>query len=145
MGPDLLQEGEPDWEQVLARARRLVPPEAPIIDALLHQGVAAGIGNVYKSELLFMHRLHPLTRMETVEDELLLQLFQSARSLLLRNLGGGPRITREARDGAGDLWVYSRAGRPCLRCGAQIRQATLGRTRRITRWCPTCQDPERQA
>jgi len=139
LGPDLVAAAEPDWATLVARARHLVAPDAPLADALLHQGVAAGIGNVYKSEVLFLRGLHPLRRLDSVGDGDVLALYRTARELLRRNLGGGRRTTRDASDGAGRLWVYGRAGRPCLRCTAPLESAQLGRGRRVTTWCPRCQ------
>lgn len=139
LGPDLAADAAPDLDLVVRRARELVECDAPLVDALLHQGVACGIGNVYKNELLFLHGLHPRRRLDSVADETLRALFETARRLLRANLGGGPRTTRTQADGAGAQWVYGRGGRDCLRCGTRLESAVLGRGRRRTVWCPRCQ------
>lgn len=138
LGPDLVVE-LPPADEVLKRAAVFLEPGDPVADLLLDQRVASGVGNVYKSEVLFVERLHPLTRADRLGEERVAPLLATAHRLLRANLHGGPRVTRERRDGAGDLWVYRRHGRPCLRCGTRIESARLGRGRRSTYWCPRCQ------
>lgn len=138
LGPDLIADAI-DFDTVVARTRELLDAQSPIIDVLLDQRPAAGIGNVYKSEVLFLERTHPLRCLDALEDTQLLRLYARARSLLRANLGGGPRVTRWAGDAAGRLWVYGRQDRPCLICHRPIRYALLGADQRATYWCPGCQ------
>lgn len=139
LGPDLLHAGA-DLEAVVRRAREFLPGDAPLADVLLDQRVAAGIGNVYKSEVLFILGRRPATAQGLVDDAWLAGAFDLAGRLLRRNLGGGPRVTRFERDGAGRLWVYGRGGRPCLRCDGRVAAARLGAGNRATFWCPGCQE-----
>jgi endonuclease-8 len=138
VGPDLLAETL-DLDEVVARARAVLAPDAPLVDALLEQRVAGGIGNVYKSEVLYLAGVPPEAPLGRVSDGKLRELFAWARDLLSRNLGASPRRTRFTEDGRGRLWVYGRANLPCLRCGSRIRAARLGRGLRSTYWCPRCQ------
>jgi endonuclease-8 len=138
LGPDLLDSGT-DPASAVPRARDMLPGSAPLVDVLLDQRVAAGIGNVYKSEVLFLERRHPLTPQAALPDRALAGLFRLAARLLRGNLHGGRRVTREDVDGAGRLWVYGRSGQPCLRCGALLQSARLGRDHRGSCWCPRCQ------
>ncbi len=138
LGPDLLGDRAPDGGEIVRRARALLEPDVPLVDVLLHQGVAAGIGNVYKCELLFLHGIHPLRRLDHVADAQLATVYREARELLQENLGPHLRTTRNAGDG-GRYWVYGRGGEACHRCGARIEAATLGARRRVTYWCPSCQ------
>ena len=139
LGPDLLGP-DPDYSAIMSRARQIPDPEATVADVLLDQRVASGIGNVYKSEVLFINRRLPQTRIDTIDDDELKRHFQLAAELLGRNLGGGKRITRFESDAAGRLWVYRRAGQPCLRCeNGRIASAVTGRHHRSTFWCPGCQ------
>jgi endonuclease-8 len=138
LGPDVTAPS-PDLPLAVARARRFLEPEALIADVLLDQRVACGIGNVYKSELLFLERIHPERTLRAIDDETLERLYRLAHDLLRRNLGGGPRTTRFVEDGTGRAWVYGRRGRPCFRCGDPIRSRRLGRTQRVTYWCSRCQ------
>src|SRR5262249_44833482 len=67
LGPDLLGDA-PDLDVVVARARKPEHAARPIGELLLDQSVAAGLGNVYKCELLFLHGIHPWTRVDAVDD-----------------------------------------------------------------------------
>ncbi|MCB1875600.1 MAG: Fpg/Nei family DNA glycosylase [Chromatiales bacterium] len=138
LGPDLLGD-EFLPEHAVVRVRQLLEPATPILDALLDQRPACGIGNVYKSELLFLERLAPTTPVAVVNDERLAELYLHARQLLAKNLGIGQRRTRFSNDALGPLWVYGRRGFPCLRCGTKINGRKLGKDLRSTYWCPRCQ------
>lgn len=143
LGPDLT--GPSDAEAIVARARARLPPATPLLDVLLDQQVACGIGNVYKCELLFLERQPPLRRLEAVTDAALAALYRRAAELLRRNLGSGPRTTRFVADDGPRLWVYGRRDAPCLLCGAAIRYGKLGRDVRGTYWCPQCQAQDQTA
>jgi endonuclease-8 len=144
LGPDLLAE-QPDLEAVVARARRPELAARPLGELLLDQSVAAGLGNIYKCELLFLHGLDPWARVDAVSDDALRALYADARRWLRANVGR-PRTTtadvsrgdRPAR-GRGRLWVYGRWHRPCYRCGTPIAQRRQGPSRRPTWFCPRCQ------
>jgi endonuclease-8 len=139
VGPDL-SGPEVDLSQVVRRAREIPSDDWLVADLLLDQRVAAGIGNVYKSEVLFIVGVLPQRRPATLSEAVLQRCYVTAADLLRRNLGGGPRTTRFENGGAGRLWVYGRAGLPCLRCGKQqVRAARLGKDQRPTFWCPACQ------
>jgi endonuclease-8 len=138
LGPDLLG-ADVDLTVLPARAREILPGGAPLVDVLLDQRIASGIGNVYKSELLFLQGIAPMTALEDVSDEGLMAAYALARDLLSRNLGYGPRTTRFEADDRGTLWVYGRRDAPCLMCGSVIRYARLGRDQRGTYWCQVCQ------
>jgi endonuclease-8 len=138
LGPDLVDPAV-DLTTVVRRAREFLPGDAPLADVLLDQRVAAGIGNVYKSEVLFIEGQLPQTPQSAIGDQTLRDAFALASRLLRRNLGGGPRVTRFEPDAAGRLWVYGRRGRPCLRCEGTVEGARFGAGNRATFWCPGCQ------
>ncbi len=139
LGPDLATPGV-DVATAVKRAREFIDGDALIGDVLLDQRAACGIGNVYKSEILFINRRLPHTPLERIGDEELTDHYRLAADLLSRNLGGGKRVTRFERDRAGRLWVYRRRGLPCLRCEAGVvASARIGRHHRGTYWCPACQ------
>lgn len=138
LGPDLIRE-TPSAESLHRRARERLAPQTLVVDLLLDQRVASGIGNVYKSELLFLEGCAPTRRLDGLSPDLFARLYRTAGRLLKANLGHGPRTTREIPDGRGRLWVYGRAGLACLRCGGPVRHARLGANPRITYWCPLCQ------
>lgn len=132
LGPDLCQP-EVDLGEVLARLDQ-VAPGTELGNVLLDQRVASGIGNVYKSEVLFLLRLDPFTRIEELDVATRRSLYASASDLLRQNLHGGRRMTVRA-----GLSVYGKRGRPCPRCGGRIRSRRQGEHARTTFWCPRCQ------
>ncbi len=138
LGPDLIAD-DVDVTAVVRRAREFLEPDALLVDVLLDQRVAAGIGNVYKSEVLFIERLRPDRSLSDVSDETLARCFATAADRLRRNSRGGKRVTRLENDGAGRLWVYGRRGQPCLECDTPIASRRLGKHHRGTYWCPRCQ------
>ena len=146
LGPDLLGASF-DAEAAIARIRER--GEEPIESVLLSQRVVAGIGNIFKSETLFVCRIHPQALAASLSDERLRELLGTARRLLLANVraDSGPAIvtyrglrrTKGPMDPRDGLWVYGRVGRPCRRCGAPIARAKTGPHTRTTYWCPRCQ------
>jgi len=126
LGPDLLSRdlGEEDIDAAVARLRTL-EPTTEIAVALLDQRVAAGVGNLFRSEVLYACRVHPLTPVSEVDDVSAHRLFAAASRLL----------RAPNRPGA----VYRRERQPCLRCGTPIVRQRLGGQARSTYWCPTCQ------
>lgn len=145
LGPDLCASEEDPSGVAVARARQLHAEDRPIIDVLLDQRVAVAIGNVYKSEVLFIERRHPLTPFGGIDDAGLARLYSVAWELLRRNLEGGPRRTRFVDErSTGEvprterLWVYGREGLPCFRCLTPVVRQRLGERRRSTYWCRTC-------
>jgi len=139
LGPDLLSDSF-DGHAALQRLRS--HPDTEIAEALLDQTNLAGIGNVFKSEILFIDRVNPWTHVSALTDSDLQRLVSTAQTLLRQNVAPGQphRITtRVDAAGRGSLWVYSRPNQPCLRCGTPIRSQRQGRLSRLTYWCPTCQ------
>lgn len=152
LGPDPLAGGI-SGELDLAEARRRLDaqPDVEIGVAILDQQVLAGVGNVYKNEVLFIHRVDPWTRVADVPGATRDLLLATAAGLLRANIahGASSRITTRppaqvARAGTrarDSVWVYGKAGRGCPRCGTRIRSASLGEHARVTYWCPKCQGP----
>jgi endonuclease-8 len=144
LGPDLLSE-DFDPAVAVARARgRAGTTQLGVL--LLDQRVAAGIGNVYKSEVLFLERLDPFAPISSVEDATLTRVYAHTRELMRRNLGPWRRTTTAdlTRGGFGPrgsarMHVYRRAGHPCRVCGAAILAAAQGQPPRRTYYCPRCQ------
>ena len=137
LGPDILTDPF-DEDEALERLRR--HRSVAIGVAMLDQSLVCGIGNVYKSEALFVTGMHPFDLVGAFDEETLRALVQKTRALMRRNLEGYPRKTRFSRDGS-RAHVYGRSGEPCHRCGTRIdmrRQGDLGRS---TYWCPRCQPP----
>jgi endonuclease VIII len=142
LGPDALDD---DTDLAEARRRLDALADTPIGEALLDQAVLAGVGNVYKVEVLFIHGIDPWTRVADVPTDERDALLATAEQLLKANVahGSSARITTAALDGGGGprLHIYGKARRPCPRCATPIRVARLGEQARITYWCPRCQGP----
>ncbi len=139
LGPDLCRPNC-DLDEAVDRMGAFYPTgDVPIIDVLLDQRVAAGIGNVYKSEVLWACRLHPLTRLRLVDLGARGLLMATAHRQLAANVRPGRRTTVGPADGSGRLAVYRRHRQPCLRCHTPIDCAYLGQQGRSTYWCPRCQ------
>ncbi len=145
LGPDVLAG---DFDRAEAVRRLAERSTSEIAEALLNQRVMAGLGNVYKSEVLFLCRVSPFARVHAVTREQLECLVDTGRRLLLTNVSGAvaPMTTyvglrRETRrsDPGGRLWVYGRARLPCRGCGTAIEVRKQGAGARLTYWCPACQ------
>jgi endonuclease-8 len=139
LGPDLLSAG---FDPAEARRRLRALGDRTIGEALLAQSAVAGIGNVYKSETLFLCAIDPFRRVRELSDDELDRVVARARALMSANLGAQARATRSG-PGSERTWVYRRRGRPCLRCGTTIRMRRQGEAGRSTYWCPSCQSSSR--
>ncbi len=134
LGPDVL-DGARDAAPAVAGLRARGMDE--IGAALLDQTALSGVGNIYKSESLFLAGVDPVARVESLDDATLLRLVRAAMREMHRSVRDGTGEP-EARS-RGRYWVYRREGRPCRRCGAEIRMQRQGPMRRSTYWCPRCQ------
>jgi len=139
LGPDLLGSAWGD-EQVAEAVRRLSDrPDRAIGEALLDQRNVAGIGNLYKTEVLFRCGVNPWTPVAEVRE--LPAMVQLARQLLWANRERPAQVTTgDVRRGR-QHWVFERDGRPCRRCGTRVARGTQGEPpfTRVAYWCPSCQ------
>lgn len=132
LGPDLCRPNV-DLDEALRRMT-LLDPETEIGVALLDQRVASGVGNVYKSEVLFVCGVHPFAQLNDVDEHARRRLLATASKLLRENLDGYPRRTVDQ-----GLAVYERSGKPCRRCRTPIAARRQDEHARVTYWCPSCQ------
>ncbi len=144
LGPDLLA---PVFDAAEALHRLRAPERAHLTlgEALLDQRAVAGVGNIFKSEILFVERLDPWRRLNETDAATLGRILATAARLLRLNVQP-ERWWRTTTEGSAvargsHLWVYGRAGRPCFRCGARIASRFQGDPPRRTYWCPRCQAP----
>jgi len=133
LGPDLLG---PDWDAAEAVRRLERSAARPIGEALLDQRNLAGIGNLFKSEVLFLRGVSPWNQVSEVKD--LPKMVDLARRLLDANKARIGQVTTGDTTPGRQTWVFGRQGAPCRRCGTQIRKRTDG-AERMTFWCPSCQ------
>lgn len=126
LGPDPIDlDFDPD--EVLRRLR--ARDEVPLGVAIMDQSALAGVGNVWKSELLFEHRLDPFAKVARFGDDELRAVLATASRRMRGGFASGTRPER----------VYGRSGDPCPRCGAAITMARQGPMRRSTYHCAHCQ------
>ena len=144
IGPDPLKvDATPEraWEKV-RRSRR------PIGALLMDQAVLAGVGNVYRAEVLFRHRIDPwregrslrVGQFRAVWDDLVVLMAAGACSGRIETVRPEDRAAASARPPrrrTGMHYVYRRDGEACLHCGTVIRTAEI--TARNVFWCPRCQ------
>jgi endonuclease-8 len=140
LGPDLCLPAslaEEVLDDIVERSGRFTSADTTLGEALLDQRIAAGIGNVYKSEACFAAGLDPGMPLVDVPAEARRRVWQVAARQLQANLVAAGRRTH-----AGGLAVYGRRGQPCRRCGTPVRMARQGAQARSSYWCPSCQSSE---
>ena len=146
LGPDPLRDdADPDeaW-------RRISRSRTPIGALLMDQTVLAGVGNVYRAEVLFRHRIHPLRPGNTLRRgqfaamwhdlvELMRYGVDTGRIDTVRDEHTPEAMGREPRrdDHGGEVYVYRRHDQPCHVCGSLVKTEVLAA--RNLFWCPKCQ------
>lgn len=146
LGPDPLRpDADPDraWQRIRRSPRA-------IGDLLMDQAVLAGVGNVYRAEVLFRHRIHPLRPGNTLRVGQWRAIWADLVDLMAEGVRTGridtvrPEHTPEAMgrpprrdDHGGEVYVYRRTGQPCLVCGTHVRTEVLAG--RNVFWCAQCQ------
>ena len=139
LGPDVLG---PDWDMDEALRRLRADPDREIGLALLDQRNLAGLGNLYRTEVLFLLGLTPWVRVADVPD--LPALVEKGRRLMVANRGHWEQTTTGSLRRGEDHWVFERPGDACRRCGARIQLAEQAEAdhperARLSYWCPRCQ------
>ena len=144
-GPDPLRDSDPGpaWERI-RRSR------APIGTLLMDQSVVSGVGNVYRAEVLFRQKIHPLRPGSSLRVGQWRALWADLVDLMAEGVRLGridtvrPEHTPEVMgrdprvdDHGGEVYVYRRAGLPCLVCGRSVRTEVLAG--RNLFWCSQCQ------
>jgi len=146
LGPDPLR-ADADPMRAWARISR---SQRPIGDLLLDQAVVAGVGNVYRAEVLFRHRMHPLRPGRTLRVGQWRAIWEDLVVLMEEGVKTGtidtvrPEHTPEAMgrperddDHGGEVYAYRRTGQPCHVCGTRVRTEVLAG--RNLFWCAHCQ------
>jgi endonuclease VIII len=139
LGPDLLAA---DWDPAMAAqaSRNLsAMPAREIGSALLDQRNLAGLGNMWRCEVLFLRGINPYRPVSESGD--LGRLVELSHRLLMANRDRGSQTSTGARHRGAAHYVYARTGQPCRRCRTPIRKADQGEPgyERDTFWCPRCQ------
>jgi endonuclease-8 len=142
LGPDPLRKGSdptPAWKVIR-------DSKTPIGALLMDQSVIAGIGNIYRAELLYRARINPHRAGNQVEMKSLVAIWKDAVALLPQGMVDRRIVTTRPKDrphpkgiaeDAEVHYVYHRTGKPCWVCGTKIERGEMaGRT---AYWCPQCQ------
>jgi len=146
LGPDPLRD-DADPEKAWNRITR---SRTALAALLLDQTVLAGVGNVYRAEVLFRHGVPPLLPGSAVTPETWQALWTDLVELMGEGVRSGRidtvreehapettgRAPRRDRHG-GEVYVYRRAGAPCLVCATPVEHRKLAN--RHLYWCPYCQ------
>lgn len=142
LGPDPLRR-RPDVEAFVGRVLR---SRAPIGRMLMDQAVIAGVGNVYRAEVLFRQRLSPFTPGRELDETSVHAVWEDLVELLRAGVRAGRIVTthpedRERPSGrprrVDSHYVYGRADLPCRLCGTPVRDELVAARRLF--WCPVCQ------
>jgi endonuclease-8 len=158
LGPDPLNGDRP--ERAIEKIRK---SRKPIAALLMDQSVTAGIGNIFRAELLYRARLNPFVAGKDVPEKKLQEIWKDAGVLMKAGMVDRRIITTLAKDRptgsgksgmAGDVladtskgtsdvskeeahYVYRRHGKECFVCGTKVmREEMAGRN---LYWCPYCQ------
>lgn len=143
LGPDPLQD-EADGAEFVTRLRR---KGSPVGLLLMNQEILAGVGNVYRAEVLFRQRISPFRLGRDVAEGEAADLWKDIASVMSDGVAEGRIITTLPADrdsGAVPVpveeahYVYKRTGLPCRRCGTPVAGTEMGA--RKLYWCPVCQE-----
>ncbi|WP_341394870.1 Fpg/Nei family DNA glycosylase [Arthrobacter sp. G119Y2] len=142
LGPDPLQDGA-DSAEFSARLRRRGSPVGLL---LMNQEILAGVGNVYRAEVLFRQRLSPWRLGKAVGEDEAAALWADIVKVMNDGVAQGRIITTLPADRQSDdepvpredaHYVYQRTGLPCRKCGTTVAGTEMGA--RKLYWCPVCQ------
>ncbi|MCY0903909.1 Fpg/Nei family DNA glycosylase [Arthrobacter sp. H14-L1] len=144
LGPDPLHSHSGDAAEF---SRRVGASRTAVALLLMNQQVLAGVGNVYRAEVLFRQRLNPWLPGSALSPEGLAALWLDIVSVMSDGVRDGRIITTSPVDRASPAtpvpvgeahYVYKREGLPCRICGTEIALVELGG--RKLYWCPRCQE-----
>ena len=139
LGPDLLSDTFDRHSAITS----LGASDREIGDAVLDQRIVAGIGNIYKSEGLFLAAIHPLRLASDVRDHELDVFFDELIPLMQEGrfkYGATKTLPEELRfEPWYRNWVYRRRAQPCFVCATPVEMVRQGEFQRATYFCPHCQ------
>jgi len=137
LGPDLIPD---EFDEDKAVAGLLALAELSIGEAVMTQTALSGIGNIYKSETLFLCGVNPFALVSSLDPTAATPIVRKARELLRQSVRSltDQRSTTQGK-AEGSYWVYRRSGRACRVCGNLVRMQRQGEQLRSTYFCATCQ------
>ncbi len=139
LGPDPIRR---DKDSLEVFSRRIKSSSRSIAELLMDQSTVAGIGNVYRAELLFRAKVNPLTPGKKLPNELIESIWLDAVKLMPIGVRTGLMLTREGYLKSNvsledRYYVYKRTGEPCRECGGPVSMKLLAG--RKLYWCRKCQ------
>lgn len=146
LGPDLLTASSAQLEDCARRVYQYDDQRMQVAEVLLDHHVACGVGNVYRSEVLWACELSPFAEVQDLAPVDCVQLVNAAAHMLRNNFAhacgetdsNDPASTADTAE-SGELAVYGRNGQRCVRCGDTVQVRRLGEHSRLVYWCPGCQ------
>lgn len=148
LGPDPLRRGGGTAADGDIAGARIARSKVAIGALLMDQTVLAGVGNVYRAELLFRHGVDPLLAGRELPPQVWAQMWADLVRLMRSGVRAGHIVTTERIDrghrtgparALDRTYVYRRTGLPCRICATPIVTAQL--VGRNLFWCPSCQSP----
>lgn len=137
LAPDLSLATDAELAECIRRMFAYADEACPIAEVLLDQHVVRGVGNVYRSEILWACELSPFAEVSSLSLDDCMQVVNAATRMLRSNLD---RVYRAAApEILGGLAVYGRNGTRCARCGDTVQVRRVGRFERLLYFCPGCQ------
>lgn len=135
LGPELADQPV-NIDDCVYRIDRFCEDERTVAETLLDQRIACGVGNVFKSEILWACCVHPDTCIGALYDDQRAYLMKTAATFVQAHHQADDPGTIVGPDGPS---VYGRYRKPCRRCGESIDVSHYGENARVTYWCPGCQ------
>jgi endonuclease-8 len=136
LGPDLCRI-DADLERCVELLLTYDDQRTPIGEVVLDQRVFCGVGNVYRSEVLWACELSPFAPVSEIAEPLATRIVNVAARLLRANLNSAHRVALPGVPGG--LAVYGRSGQGCYRCADTVKSRRTGEYSRVLYWCPGCQ------
>ena len=138
LGPEPLEINYSGWKKLFENKTGKIKP------ILMDQSFITGIGNIYADEILWLAKIHPLTKIEKLKEKQIRTLYDSVRKILNKALKLRGSSIDDYRDAEGRIgtyhltrYAYQREGEPCQRCHTLIKRIKIGG--RSTHFCPKCQ------
>jgi formamidopyrimidine-DNA glycosylase len=128
VGPDPLDISLPQFKAIFRKHRGAVKT------ILLNQNLMAGIGNLYADEILFRARVHPVTQVSALKDEIVSKLFRATHYILNRAIAAKADANLTPKS-----WLLPHRGKggKCPRCSRELKSETIGG--RTAWFCAHCQ------
>ena len=136
LGPDLGVPGA-DLGRIVNLLLSYPDAETRIGEALLDQRVMCGLGNVYRSEVLWATGISPFGCVGQLTEADAVRIVNSAASQVRADLHHSRSARRDPATKRPA--VYGRIGQQCVRCPGTVSRTTMGLHRRVLYWCPDCQ------